>query len=219
MTIHEKKPNQRFSFILPHMMSPCYLYFSICMALRKMQWKQGGSIAKSTNSILDWRHTNWAKVGLLKNPHFPRVMSVHVMILHNAATQPIFWLLLPFTASSPSSPFHRFKVPPTDTDTHYIPAHLPYSARLSKHQKLADSRGSDGSTSSELNQLASQLAFLQWGCAACAGLLGSRGSTQTSKQADTHSAASRSEPERNELDLQWMGCDAKELPGQGCHIV
>lgn len=65
----------------------------------------------------------------------------------------------------------NFHPPPTYTQ--YILAHLPFSARSSKHQTLADSGGNDGSTSSELNQLA----YLQWGRAVFAGLLGSEGST------------------------------------------
>ncbi len=107
---------------------------------------------------------------------------VHNRILCNAATQQIPWLILPLL--HPQSPISlpidvNFHPPPTLIHTHththiqYILAHLPCSARLSKHQTLADSGGSDGSTSSELNQLAD----LQWGHAVFAGLPGSEGIT------------------------------------------
>lgn len=66
------------------------------------------------------------------------------------------------------------------THTTYVYALPPFSARLSKHQALADSRGSDGSTSSELNQLA----YLHWGHAVFAGLLGSEGITVSPRPAN-----------------------------------
>lgn len=83
------------------------------------------------------------------------------------------------------------------------PTHAPFSAYSSKQQTLADSGGSDGALSTELNQLA----YLLWGHAVFAGLLGSEGITvspRATKQAAAHAAASAwiwLKPETNELSL------------------
>lgn len=75
-------------------------------------------------------------------------------------------------------PWHRFPTlfnvnSHTHSHTQDMHAHRLFSARLREQQTLADSGGSDGSTSSELNQLA----YLQRGHAAFAGLPGSEGIT------------------------------------------